>query len=718
MLREESFQQQENESRNSSKVIGEQSFPSTTLWLERTRWHITFRGARRDMLRVLTQLPKRALSGDLILGQASEDGNPDIFSPSEVEQKIACILSAMDPVLDRCENTACHTSRSLLCWVQSRKISSCTNKEFALVAEKSSRQWYRTLWKRFLTFVIRGCRLDEQSRHETNLVASVRNLALLDKLWEHRIWDFVDASRGLWPGPAVLVQPSTHENIVETDTNQSMRANNNNNASILFDTTLESSDNLGIDTDTEDIEDEDAYSEDGDLFDELCDDSGYASEDQFCSDRGKNSVDHSGNATTAYAEFLELLFEFNVALITEPFVDGSPASTLLSHFSGILGFSSDSKRFLLAREYCPRLSPLIYIQRLLCLELALPCQPYPTLGISSRPQSDQLKQLNKVREQYMVIGAQSCFAEFVSLRDAGRTISRTEPPAFILRWSDDGNTVHFGPEQGLTMEGYRQLIEHFIFQAEKLSKKLMLGASLDINIGAMKDSMINSDHGYSFVKHPDNNLDPPYQKLLVQACTSSSAGLSRDGKWSWTGITAYLKDVEKLEEMLAGGMYTACGQVPRLRELLSLELENGPFTKGSISLWNGYAIYIIRHHKAKRQTNKEFYVARFLPARLGATLCKYMACIRRLADMLRREHSHVHQNHPPRSCSLLFHSGNLPWKPLRITSILRKATIELWGYPVNAQLLRQIAIGITEKHVREVHKPFNRYDDARMLTLM
>ena len=261
MLREGSFQQRENESRNSSKIIGEQSLPSTTLWLERTRWHTTFRDARRDILRALTQLPnRRALGNDLIIGQASEDGNPDIFSPSKVEQKIACILSAMDPVLDRCEKTACNTNRNLLCWLQSRRIGSCTNKEFTLVAEKSSRQWYRTLWKRFLAFVVRVSLLNEQLGHETKMMARDRELAPLEKLWDHRAWDFVDPARGLWPSPAERAQPSTDESIAETDTGENAAANSNNNACVRLNAVLDISDDNGIDTDTDDIEDEDAYS--------------------------------------------------------------------------------------------------------------------------------------------------------------------------------------------------------------------------------------------------------------------------------------------------------------------------------------------------------------------------------------------------------------------------------------------------------------------------
>lgn len=62
----------------------------------------------------------------------------------------------------------------------------------------------------------------------------------------------------------------------------------------------------------------------------------------------------------------------------EPVADGEPSSTLLLRFSGILGFSADCRSFLLARQYCPQLFPLIYIQRLLFLERALPVRAYAT----------------------------------------------------------------------------------------------------------------------------------------------------------------------------------------------------------------------------------------------------------------------------------------------------------------------------------------------------
>ena len=45
------------------------------------------------------------------------------------------------------------------------------------------------------------------------------------------------------------------------------------------------------------------------------------------------------------------------------------------------------------------------------------------------------------------------------------------------------------------------------------------------------------------------------------------------------------------------------------------------------------------------------------------------------------------------------------------TAVLKKVTAEVWGRPVNSQLLRQVSIGNTEKHVKDMCKPFNRIDD-------
>ncbi|KJZ69993.1 hypothetical protein HIM_10604 [Hirsutella minnesotensis 3608] len=375
--------------------------------------------------------------------------------------------------------------------------------------------------------------------------------------------------------------------------------------------------------------------------------------------------------------------------------------------------SETGRSFLMARQYCPSTSPLIYIQRLLFLEKALPLRPYKTIGVPQRPRTQQLERLNMLREQYLVAGSQSAFAELVSLRNSARVIARTEPPAFLLRWSDNGDTVYWGEGSGLRMEEFPKLAGYFINQAEELCETLMLGMKLDVDLKGVRDHLTNTDCGYSFVTHPHNELESKYEELLVRACTMSSGALARHGQWRWKAILTYLRTTVLLEEMLLGGLYTACGQLPRIREILSVQKENSPSSNCGIFVWNGSVIYCIRHHKAKRQTNKEFYVTRFLPARLGAVMFRYLVCIRRLADVLRRERLGFDGAESSTVQSrLLFQSNGAAWKPSRLTAILEKATLEVWGSELNVQLYRHLAIGITEKHVREIHVPFNRYDDT------
>ncbi|GKU09475.1 unnamed protein product, partial [Fusarium langsethiae] len=410
--------------------------------------------------------------------------------------------------------------------------------------------------------------------------------------------------------------------------------------------------------------------------------------------------------------FIELLFEFSISLATESFVDGQPGSALLVYFSGILGFSSDCRRFQLAREYCPNLSGLIWVQRLLFLEYALPLRSYLTIGLQQRPQFPT-QRLNEVRQKYMVQGSLSPLAELHNLRNFGQKVAKTEPPPFLLRWSDDGKVVSYGSDFSLSMEEFRGLADHFIARAEDLCDELMFGFKPNLNVSKIKDDFTNSRPGFSFVSHPDNNFDTIYQDLLVQVCTTRGARLARNGRWSFQAVTSYLQKVTALEENISGGLLAACGQSPRIRELLSLAVENSPCAVRGIFVWNGSVAYALRHHKAKRSTNQEFHVVRFLPARLSVVVVKHLVCIRRLAALLRREQSGL--TNPMNSSDqnyLLFQSHGKPWAPIRVTRVVETATKQVWNQRINARVYRQLAIGITEKHVREVHAPFNRYDDS------
>jgi hypothetical protein len=98
-----------------------------------------------------------------------------------------------------------------------------------------------------------------------------------------------------------------------------------------------------------------------------------------------------------------------------------------------------------------------------------------------------------------------------------------------------------------------------------------------------------------------------------------------------------MKKEESLREMFGLLKLGAAGGPPRGPDLLHLRCVNHETAERGIYMYNGSMIYLTRSHKAKRSTNREFFVARFLPVQLGHLFYKYLVYIRPFIDMLARE---------------------------------------------------------------------------------
>jgi hypothetical protein len=94
--RERGYRDRANQAPISSKT-DPATFATTSAWLDRTQWQSTYRDVRGDVLLASTRLPdRRSLMRNFILGQGPSQGDPDIESPKEDEQKVSCIMGALD----------------------------------------------------------------------------------------------------------------------------------------------------------------------------------------------------------------------------------------------------------------------------------------------------------------------------------------------------------------------------------------------------------------------------------------------------------------------------------------------------------------------------------------------------------------------------------------------------------------------------------------------
>lgn len=410
------------------KSLNNDTFAASTPWMDRTQWDQTYKGDRRDILQALIQLPdRRYLATDYPIGQRTCNGRPEIVSSYKNEQKLSCIVGAIDCLLDRCEETVQKTSRHILCWLQSTDHYACSRKPFSLVSKVASQKRYRRLWKCLVVFVFRSCwllRAISEELMDIPLRPEAQNL--VRAILNHEAWENINITEGVWPNGENWSACDRHS-IPEPDKDSSWSEDD-----------ASSSDTGGSD-------DENGKNNDMNIPSDFSDEDSWTTQSpqelaSIIRDiplRGAvNIMQPEPNAQNTNAksdQIIELLFQLSLTLMTERYADGQPNSTLLIYFSGILGFTAHGKGYRPAKQYTPIISGLIYIQRLLFLEYALPLRAYSSIGIPQRPQFRQQEQLELIRKKYIIAGSQSPFDELHSLRNFGRVIARTDPPSFLLR---------------------------------------------------------------------------------------------------------------------------------------------------------------------------------------------------------------------------------------------------------------------------------------------
>ncbi len=114
----------------------EQASPNTTStlafgeqrpWIERTGWERMFKGRDRNVLSTMLSLPWHRRTQPPL--QLALPGTPrfeeGLVITAEDETKIAHLLSLVNPMMERCDETVRKTSRNLLSWLKSvRPLSS------------------------------------------------------------------------------------------------------------------------------------------------------------------------------------------------------------------------------------------------------------------------------------------------------------------------------------------------------------------------------------------------------------------------------------------------------------------------------------------------------------------------------------------------------------------------------------------------------------------
>lgn len=230
-----------------------------------------------------------------------------------------------------------------------------------------------------------------------------------------------------------------------------------------------------------------------------------------------------------------------------------------------------------------------------------------------------------------------------------------------------------------------------------------------LNLSLLRDRISEHKHGYSFIQDLKNETDSSYLDLANSICALPEHGLMNHNGWNLRLVRQFLKKEEILLEQIMLMMYLRGGQASRTTEFFSLRCENGASTLRGIYVHQGSMMYVTRHSKARRSTNQEFQVARYLPESDSLALATYLVYIRPLVAMIHRSSFGLERERKLLFCSL--EDPDKAWRATRLTSALKKLTREVAGLDVGVRSYRQLSIAVTEKHLAHISSPFNRYDD-------
>ncbi|OHW95957.1 hypothetical protein CSPAE12_05386 [Colletotrichum incanum] len=383
--------------------------------------------------------------------------------------------------------------------------------------------------------------------------------------------------------------------------------------------------------------------------------------------------------------------------MTEEFEDGQSKSTLLVYFSGVLGITSDGSGFLRPGNYTANLSAFIYCARLVVIEVLLPRTSHDYVGYPTRPRHGQLDILNRVRRETMCLASQAPLGEFLSLRAYGRTVSPADGPNFRFNWSDDGQTISWDDGR-LSLQQFRSLAHDMVRHTASAVDRLMYSWHPVFDLSKTKDRMANTHQGYSFISEPANGLQEAYLDLSQRACLSSIDGLLSKEGWLLRWVQRYIDDSEALLSALFALIHLTGGQAARGSELASVKYQNGTSTPRGVYVYSGALVLITRHHKTRHTTNNEFQVARFLPGVLEGFCISILSTVCLCAP-------------DTPGTSILFASQlrpETPWSTEKLSKELLHATTQFTGQPTITQTYRQLSIAITERHVKQIHAPFNQ----------
>ena len=116
----------------------------------------------------------------------------------------------------------------------------------------------------------------------------------------------------------------------------------------------------------------------------------------------------------------------------------------LMHYLAVRGIDKEFKILRPAILYTGILAGMLWINRLLLLEIAVPLDPWPELELKSKNEIDSLRtRIHQIRTDHLCEGSFSPTSSILSQLAKGKKINKTHQSQPNIHWSTNAQTIYY-----------------------------------------------------------------------------------------------------------------------------------------------------------------------------------------------------------------------------------------------------------------------------------
>ena len=162
----------------------------------------------------------------------------------------------------------------------------------------------------------------------------------------------------------------------------------------------------------------------------------------------------------------------------------------MMHYLAVRGVDEQSQSLRSAFFYTPILAGILWINRLIMLEVAVPLEAWPALELESKAEVESVpNQIHELRKKHLCEGSFSPTASILSQLAKGKDCNKMHQSPSNIHWSEDEQTI-FYIGQGVELRKIKSMCHTLVQELQESMRELMFGSNVpSIELGRIVDSM-------------------------------------------------------------------------------------------------------------------------------------------------------------------------------------------------------------------------------------